>query len=316
MIGYSHNHSHGDDAHSPSHRHARSPGGTHTDATRNIRVAFLLNLGFTVLEVIGGFWTNSMAILSDALHDLGDSFSLGLAWALEKFSSKKGDHRYSFGYRRFSLLSALLNSLVLLAGSAIILSRAIPRIMHPQPTSAPGMLAFAVAGILVNGLAVLRLRSGRTINERVVTWHLFEDVLGWTAVLVVGVLLLFTRLYILDPILSALITLYVLYNVLKNLKKTVLIFLQGVPEQVDLQLLESRILAVPGVLSVHHTHVWSLDGEHHVLSTHVVVGDGAGKEQVIDVKCEVKALIDEFLIDHATVEVEYANETCKMREPH
>jgi cobalt-zinc-cadmium efflux system protein len=299
-------HAHGSHAHFNPHPEPND--------TRNIRIAFFLNLGFTVLEIVGGLWTNSLAILSDALHDVGDSFSLGLAWVFARVSKKGGDRRYSFGYGRFSLLAAVINSLVLINGSLLILSRAVPRIVHPTPTHAPGMLAFAVVGILVNGLAVLRLRSGRSINERVVTWHLLEDVLGWTAVLLASVILLFTGLHILDPILSGVITLYVLFNVLKNLKKTVLIFLQGVPEEVSIELLERRILAVRGVQSVHHTHVWTLDGENHVLSTHVVVEDNARREEIIDVKCDIKALIDELKIDHATVEVEFANESCKMRD--
>ena len=294
--------------HDHGHSHVSSPAGR---SAANIRLAFLLNLAFTILEVAGGLWTNSMAILSDALHDLGDSFSLGLAWGFEKISRRKGDRRYSFGYGRFSLLAALINGLILVAGSLLILSRAVPRIVHPVPTNAPGMLAFAVAGIAVNGLAALRLRSGRTLNERVVTWHLLEDAFGWAAVLLTSIILLFTDLHVLDPILSALITLYVLYNVIRNLKKTVLIFLQGVPEQVSLEELERRIRAVPGVESVHHTHIWSLDGENHVVSTHVVVDEDTGREKVLDVKCAVKAVIEELRIGHTTVEVELLNESCE-----
>lgn len=148
--------------------------------TGNIRIAFFLNLCFTILEIIGGLWTNSIAILSDALHDLGDSFSLGLAWFLNKYSHRKADEKFSYGYRRFSLLAALINTIVLIIGSVFILSEAIPRLYNPQHSNAQGMVLFAIVGILINGIAVLKLKGGNSINIRVVMWHLLEDVLGWT----------------------------------------------------------------------------------------------------------------------------------------
>lgn len=198
----------------------------------NIKIAFFLNLFFTILEIIGGLWTNSMAILSDALHDLGDSISLGMAWYFEKYSQKGPDEFFSFGYARFSLLGALINSMVLIIGSILVLSRSIPRIFQPESVNAEGMLVFAILGIAINGLAAIRLRKGTSLNEKVVSWHLLEDVLGWIAVLAVSIALLFIDLPILDPILSILITLFVLFNVIKNIKAVMHVFLQGVPKNI------------------------------------------------------------------------------------
>ena len=181
----------------------------HSHSSGNIKTAFFLNFGFTILEIIGGILTNSIAILSDALHDLGDSISLGIAWYLDNFSKKDSTSRYSYGYRRFSLLGALINSLVLIGGSLFILSEAIPRILNPEEAHAPGMIAFAILGVIVNGAAVLKLKDDKSMNAKVVAWHLMEDVLGWVAVLIVGITLLFVNLPVLDPILSILITLYV-----------------------------------------------------------------------------------------------------------
>ena len=125
--------------------------------TKDIQTAFLLNLGFAILEVVGGIWTNSLAIVSDALHDFVDSLSLGLSWYLDVYSEKEEDERYSYGYRRFSLLAAFINVVVLSAGSVLILSEAIPRLWKPERTNAQGMVLLAVVGIAVNGLAALRL---------------------------------------------------------------------------------------------------------------------------------------------------------------
>lgn len=293
---------------SESHHHH------HGSATGNLKLAFFLNFGFTLLEIVGGILTNSIAILSDALHDLGDSLALGMAWYLENYSQKQHDAKYSYGYRRFSLLGALINSVVLVVGSLFILSEAIPRLLDPQHSHAPGMIAFALVGIVVNGVAALRLRNDASMNTKVVAWHLLEDVLGWVAVLIVGVTLLFKDIYILDPILSILMTLYILYNVIGNLRKTLALFLQATPADIDIAELEQKLLGIDNVLSTHHTHVWSLDGEHHVLSTHLVIDKNADREKILQIKQDSKTLIQNRHIEHVTIEIEYEDEDCLMKD--
>jgi cobalt-zinc-cadmium efflux system protein len=293
---------------SHSHTHTHS-----NDNISNIRAAFFLNLGFTVFEIVGGIYTNSLAILSDALHDLGDSFSLGMSWYLEKHSHKESDARYSYGYRRFSLLAALINTVILIVGSLYILSEAIPRLLNPEHSNATGMAVLAVVGIAVNGLAVLRVRRGHSLNAQVVAWHLFEDVLGWIAVLIVSISLMFTDIHILDPLLSILISLYVLYNVARSLRKTMALFLQAVPEAVNLPDVEHALLAIPQVQSVHHTHIWSLDGEHHVLTTHLVVDPDATKQDLIRIKQAAAGIAGQMSLEHATIELELEQDCdCSM----
>jgi cobalt-zinc-cadmium efflux system protein len=290
----------------PGHSHDHhSPG-----AGNNLKVAFFLNLGFTLLEIVGGLLTNSMAILADALHDLGDSFALGMAWGLEKFSKKEKDPTFTYGYQRLSLVGALLNGIILLGGSLFILSKAVPRLMNPEAVHVPGMILFAIVGICANGYAVYKLKSGKSLNERMVSWHLLEDVLGWVAVLIVGIVLLYVDLPILDPILSVLVTLYVLWNVLKNLKRVFLVFLQATPDSFEVSVFEEKVLELPKVVSVHHTHIWSLDGEDHVLSTHVVMEAESTRTEVVQVKSELKKLLHDYSIDHLTVDIEYEGETC------
>jgi cobalt-zinc-cadmium efflux system protein len=293
------------------HDHLDHHNHQHADLG-NIRLAFFLNLFFTILEIFGGLWTNSLAILADAIHDLGDSFALGSAWFLERFSMKKGDALYSYGYRRFSLLGALISAAMLIAGSVFILLHAIPRIFYPQHSYAPGMVVFALIGIAVNGAAALRLKGSTGINARMVAWHLLEDVLGWTAVLAVSLILLFRDLPFLDPLLSCLITAYVLFNVLKNLGKTFGIFMQGVPEGVDLAAIEEDMRSLEHVNCTHHTHIWSLDGMHHVLTTHVVVDKDATREDIIFIKDHIRNLMLTHGMDHSTVEIEYSNEECRI----
>ncbi|NBK21259.1 MAG: cation transporter [Spirochaetia bacterium] len=280
----------------------------------NLRMAFFINLGFTVLEIIGGLWTNSMAILSDAIHDLGDSISLGLAWFLDRYSQKGPDKKFSFGYARFSLLGALVNSLVLVGGSTLVLAKAIPRLLSPEAVNPQGMLVFAVLGIVANGIAVLRLQKGSSLNEKVVSWHLMEDVLGWVAVLIVSIVLLFADLPILDPILSVAITIYILFNVGKNLKEILNVLLQGVPKNISIDEMEQAMQKADGLLSVHHTHIWSLEGEKNLLSTHVLVRDDTGRKALVALKANIRSLLKEKGIDHVTIEIEFESEECTTRD--
>lgn len=280
----------------------------------NLRLVFLLNLGFTLIELVGGVWTNSLAIISGAIHDLGDSFSLGLAWYLDKYAEKGRDRQYSYGYRRFSLLGALASTLVITTGSLFVLAEAVPRLMKPEHPNAEGMALFAVVGIIVNGLAVLRVKGGKTLNVQVVTWHLLGDLLGWTAVLVVSIVLMLSGLLILDPLLSILITSYILYNVLMTLKKTMQLFLQAVPNTVDIPEIEKQLLAIDKVNSVHHTHVWSLDGEQNILTTHLVVEADATREDILRIRNRVRLLLEDADFEHTTVEIGYENEYCRMKE--
>ena len=288
----------------------------HHNSGTNLRTAFFLNLGFTILEIFGGILTNSVAILSDAVHDLGDSLSLGMAWFLDKKSKQSADSKYSFGYARFSLLGALINCIVLLVGSIFIINEAIARLYAPEPSDAKGMILFALLGISVNGYAAYKMSSGKTLNEKVVSWHLIEDVLGWVAVLIVSIILLFTNAPYLDPALSILITLFILFGVFKNLRETLYVFLQGIPKDINVPEIENQLLSIDGVDSLHHTHVWSLEGEHHVFTTHARLTNIDTFGQIIEIKAKMKEVIKDYHFQHYTIETELDNETCSLCLEH
>ncbi|MEH6679496.1 MAG: cation diffusion facilitator family transporter [Sediminicola sp.] len=284
----------------------------HHRSGKNLKLAFFLNLGFTILEFIGGLYVNSIAIISDAVHDLGDSLSLGTAWYLDRKSGQRSDAKFSFGYRRFSLLGALINSLVLIAGSVYVIYEAVGRILEPQHSDAKGMMLFAVIGVAVNGYAAYKLSGGKSMNEKVVSWHLLEDVLGWVAVLIVAIVLYFKDIHYLDPALSLLITLYILYNVTKRLKDTLFLFLQGVPKDISLEDIKSKIMKVAHIASMHHTHLWSLEGEHHVFTSHLKLKDISEFSEITKTKEEVKKILREYNFDHYTIETELDDETCSL----
>lgn len=256
----------------------------HHSQEGNIKIAFFLNLGFTILEFFGGLYVNSVAIISDALHDLGDSLSLGLSWYLDRKSKEGANSSFTFGYTRFSLLGALVNSLVLIGGSIFVINEAVERILNPEHTDAQGMLLFAIIGVTVNGYAAWRVSKGKTLNERVISWHLMEDVLGWAAVLVVSIVLLFKDIHYLDPALSLFITAYILWNVLNRLKETLYVFLQGSPDDIDIEELNRKFLNLSFVESTNHVHVWSLDGEKHVVTAHIQVQEMIQVSELINAK--------------------------------
>lgn len=298
-----------------SHVHNNEHFHSHEhNAVKNIKLAFFLNLFFTIIEFIGGYLTNSVAVTSDALHDLGDSFSLGLAWFLQNFSNKKSNKKFSYGFKRFSLLGALINGLILLIGSLFILNQAFSRIINPMPVNAKLMIFLAMLGILFNGFAVFKTNKGESLNEKVISLHLLEDVLGWIAVFIVSIILLFTNFYILDPILSILITLYILYSVLKNLKRTFLLFMQAVPKNINYDLIYKNLKNLKEVYDLHDLHIWSLDGEKNILTSHIILNDKKSIfdfEKIISLKKEIRKNMKKFNISDCTLEFELKKENCQ-----
>ena len=286
----------------------------HGESGKNLKIAFFLNLAFTVFEIIGGFYVNSIAIVSDAVHDLGDSLSLGTAWYLDSKSKQEADQKFSFGYARFSLLGALINCIVLIAGSIYVLYAAVGRILVPEQSDAMGMIVFAVIGVLVNGYAAWKMSGGKSLNEKVISWHLLEDVLGWVAILIVAIILVFKDIPYLDPALSLLIAAYILWGVIGRLKETLFIFLQGIPDDIDLLAIEKQILDLDKVQSLHHTHVWSLEGEHHVFTSHLKLKKIGSFTHLLEVKNEAKRILNEYHFRHYTIEVELDEESCGLME--
>jgi len=293
-----------------SHGHHHDHNHSH-DASNRIGWAFFLNASFTIIEFVGGYLTNSTAIMADAVHDLGDSLSIGLAWFLNKLGSKQADGLFTYGYRRFSLLGALINGFVLIAGSLWVLSHAIPRLIEPQRPDAVGMLWLALLGVAVNGYAAYKLSRGKTLNERVLNWHLMEDVLGWVAVLVVAITLLFVDWPILDPLLSIAFTLFILVNVLRTSYEAMSLLMMATPDKALRKQVLAALHAIEHVDEVHHLHLWSLDGESNVLTAHLKLRQWIDPAGQIAIKETISQRLDAFSFLHTTIEFEFPDEVCR-----
>ncbi|MEM2081262.1 MAG: cation diffusion facilitator family transporter [Candidatus Bathyarchaeia archaeon] len=269
-----------------------------------MRFAAFLNVAFTVIEVIGGFWTNSLAIFSDALHDFGDSATLLISWLFERKAKKSPNTKYTFGYQRLSLFSALFAASILIGGSIVIILQAIPRFLNPEPVNSFGMISIAFIGIAFNGAGFFLLKRGGSLNEKVLSWHLLEDVLGWVGILLGGVIIYFWKFYLIDPILTVGLTAFILYGVTENLREAVNILLQGVPKHINIDAVKKDIESIKGVLELHDVHIWSLEGETDVFSAHVVLDDETLRKAPEQTRQAIKDALQRHHIEHSTIELE------------
>ncbi|MDO4671247.1 MAG: cation diffusion facilitator family transporter [Aerococcus sp.] len=278
-------------------------------------IVFILNVAFTILEVITGFWFGSTAVLSDAVHDSGDVLAIAIAWLLEKFSSRPADDRYSYGYQRFSLLGALITSVFLLISSLLIIATAIPKFFHPEAVNTAGVFWLAIFALVVNGGAAYVLHHGHSANQRLLSIHLLEDVLGWVAILIMSVILRFTAWTFIDPLLSMAIAGWIIYETLPEFKKIAALFLQGTPKEVDLPCIRRDILNIPGVAGVSHLHVWSTDGSYHMGTVSVVTTADTVHEQTL-IKQRIRERAAECQLIHLTIDVVYLPADYLYRHNH
>ena len=278
---------------------------------RNILIAFILNLAFSVFEFFGGIFTGSVAIISDSVHDLGDAMSIGLSFFLEKKSRKEPDETYTYGYMRYSVLGGLITTLILSFGSAVVIVSAVKRLINPTEINYDGMIIFAVVGLVVNFLAAYFTREGDSLNQKAVNLHMLEDVLGWAVVLIGAVIMRFTDITYIDPLMSVGTSLFILVNAFKNLKAVMDLFLEKVPSDLNLKEISEHITEIEGVLDVHHVHLRSIDGNSNYITMHLVTNEDPHR-----IKHMVRDELAEHGISHATIEIETENEHCHEKECH
>lgn len=276
---------------------------------KNILIAFLLNLAFSVFEFIGGVFTGSVAIVSDAIHDIGDAASIGVSYFLEKKSKKQPDEIYTYGYTRYSVIGGVITTMILLFGSVAVVYNAVGRIIEPTQINYNGMILFAVVGVLVNSGAAFFTREGDSLNQKAVNLHMLEDVLGWVVVLVGAIVMRFTDFALIDPIMSIGVAVFIFVNAIKNLKEVLDLFLEKTPRGIEVSEIKAHVAAIDGVLGVHHVHVWSMDGQNNYATMHVVTNGDPH-----EIKEKIREELSEHGIGHATLELEGENEHCHERE--
>lgn len=277
---------------------------------RNILIAFTLNITFSVFEFFGGIFTNSVTILSDSIHDLGDALSIGISYFLEKKSKKKANNKYTYGYVRYSVLGGVITTTILLVGSILVIINATKRIFKPVEVNYSGMIIFGIVGVVLNFVAAYVTKEGDSINQKAVNLHMLEDVLGWIIVLIGAIIMNFTEIKILDPIMSIGVAAFILINSLKNLKQVLDLFLEKTPKDVDIDELKKHLLKIKEVEDIHHIHVWSIDGYNNYATMHIVTKS----KKICDVKKKIREELEEHNICHSILETE--DETCDDKECH
>ncbi len=281
------------------------------NSTKNIKIVFFLNLCFSIFELIGGIFTNSISIISDSVHDFGDCISIGISYFFERKSKKKPDNKYTYGYLRYSLMGALITSFVLLIGSTLVLYNAIPRLFNPEEVNYNGMLIFAVFGVAINGYAAYKTSKGHGKNEKAVSLHMLEDVLGWVAVLIGSLIMKIFDTPIIDPLLSIGISVYILYNVYDNIKGIMVVFMEKIPDDIDVKELKKHLKsAYKSIIDIHHIHIWTIDGINNYITMHLVIDSNTEVQDIIDLKNSIKHELGHENIKHVTIEIEYAGEKC------
>lgn len=272
---------------------------------KNILFAFILNLLFSVFEFIGGIFTNSVAILSDSIHDMGDALSIGISFLLEKKSKKSPDNTYTYGYIRYSVLGGLITTIILSVGSILVIYNAIKRIINPVEVNYKCMIVFAIVGVFLNFIAAYLTSKGDSINQKSVNLHMLEDVLGWVVVLIGAIIMNFTNIRIIDPIMCIGVSLFILINTIKNLKQILDLFLEKTPNNIDIAHLKENLQEIEGVCDIHHIHVWSIDGYNNYATMHIVTKS----DNIKKIKDEIRAKLEKHGICHAILETE--DEICE-----
>ncbi len=278
---------------------------------KNILIAFILNLAFSAFEFIGGIFTGSVAIVSDAIHDIGDAASIGVSYFLERKSKKQPDELYTYGYARYSVIGSMITTVILMFGSIMVVYNAIGRILDPVEINYNGMILFAVVGVCVNFCAAYFTREGDSLNQKAVNLHMLEDVLGWAVVLVGAIVMRFTDFALIDPLMSIGVAVFIFINAVGNLKETVDLFLEKAPHGIQISEIKEHLAKIDGVLDVHHIHVWSMDGHNNYATMHVVTNADHHK-----VKDEVRKELREHGIAHVTLELEAEGEHCHETHCH
>ncbi len=278
---------------------------------RKMIISFMLNFVFTIIEFFGGIITNSVALISDAIHDFGDSISMGIAIGLEKKAKKKPDQTYTFGYRRFSLLGALISSLILLVGSTFVIIETISRLQNPEQINSELLIYFAILGVVVNGAAALNIAKSHSINERMISLHLLEDVFGWITLLIGAIIIHFTDTLILDALLSLGFTLYILSHVFKNLKQIFQVLLERVPHGLNVEEIKQELLVIKDIKEIHHIHLWSLEGQLPLITLHARLVEPLSTEDIAAIQNQMIAILERYDIHHSTIQVEFKDTVCK-----
>ncbi len=302
--GHDHGHDHDHD-HGHSHAHSHVAPGT---SERRLALSLVLNLVITLAEVAGGLFSNSLALLSDAVHNLSDASSLGVSWLAKRISRMERTPAHSFGFKRAEVLASLVNTVALMGIGVFLLVEAVRKFLHPEPVAGGIMLAVAAVGLLGNLFTawLLHADSKDSLNIRSAYLHIVMDALSSVGVIVAALLMMAFGWFWLDPLLTLAVSLYVLRESWPLLKTSIHILMQGTPEGIRIDPLVEEVESQPEVVDMHHVHLWTTDGTEVFLEAHVTVCEEARSRTDELLARLSKRIREEFGIGHVTLQFEFA----------
>lgn len=298
------------------HHHGHHHSVDIQDVSRAFVIGIILNFVFVIIEVVVGFSVHSLSLLSDAGHNLADVASLAMALIALRLTKLKANEKYTYGYKKTTILVALLNAGILLVSIGAITYEAVQRIIYPQPL--PGRIISIVAGIgiLINATtALLFFRSKeKDLNVKSAFLHLVSDAIVSAGLVIGGIIIYYTGLYRIDSVLSIIIAIVILLSTWQLLKDSLRLSLDGVPEGIDLKKVKEKVGSIDGIKDFHHIHVWALSTTENALTGHIVVSKNADMGNIEKIKHHVKHELEHLKINHATLEVETENAPCKEED--
>lgn len=276
-------------------------------------IGIILNLSYVLIQIIVGLNINSLSLLSDAGHNFLDVAGLALAMLAYKLSSSKATAKYTYGYKKASILISLLNAVILLISIGAIGYEAIFRFKNPEPISGKIIAIIAIVGILINGLSALLFfrDKEKDINVKSAFLHLASDALVSLGLVIGGVIIHFTNLYWIDPLLSIIICIVIIISTWRLLKDSIKLSLDGVPNNVDIEKVKAEILEHTAIKNVHHIHIWAISTTQNAMTAHLTVNNSLTNEEVSKLKNELKHHLEEENIHHTTFEIDFENQQCE-----
>jgi len=294
-----------------AHQHKHHHGSNHGSDLkgRRLLITIALNLSITIAQVIGGTISNSLALISDALHNLGDTMAILLAYIANRVSKRKATEKNTFGYKRFEILAAFFNALLLISICLYLFVEAYQRLLDPQPVKGLIMLIVAIIGFLGNFISILLLKknSGENLNIKAAYLHLLGDTLSSVAVIIGGVFMWLYEFYWIDPLITFIIGVYIIIHTWHVLAETFVILMQGTPPEIDLIEIKDRLQKINKVKDIHHVHVWRLNDTSLFFEAHVNIEEDFLISETDTIRAEIEHVLNrEFNINHVTLQMEFS----------
>lgn len=280
---------------------------SHIHDNQNLKpifITFILNIAFALIELIGFLFSGSMILYSSSIHDIGDSTTLFATLLIERKANNGRDSKYTYGYRRFTLIGSVINYTILGFGSIFAIIESVQRLYNITPFDPYILLYTSILGIIINVIGFKLVNTGNSISNKALAANLFADIANFIAIFISSIIIINFDFYFIDPLFSIVFSIYLIIISLKAFKSIFKIVMQAIPDNIDYQSIYDHIIKHEFILDVHDIHIWDLDSEDHIFTAHIVVKDNLSDTQIMDMKEHIRKDLENYNINHSTIEVD------------